>query len=139
MQLRWVEVEYEVFDGTIGRACIDIVALFLLPHTAFSAHQVVTLHSWAGFRQFSVNQLIEMLQDRTLKLRRQNAKDHLKLLANKTFHSGQLKAIEAALKLLASEQGLPLDSEALTMLYTMADVFKLPGEDVSKLVDRYFV
>ena len=138
MQPRWIEVEYDVFDGTIGKAYLDIVALFLLPRTAFSADQVVTLHDWAGFRQFSVNQLIQILQDSTLALRGQNAKDHLKGLTNKTFESGQLKAIEVALKLLASEQGLPLDGEALKMLYTMADVFGLSDNDISDFLDRFF-
>jgi hypothetical protein len=138
MQPRWIEVEYDVFDGTIGRAYLDIVALFLLPRTAFSADQVVTLHDWAGFRQFSINQLVQMLQERTPALRGQNARDHLKGVANKTFKSGQLKAIEVALKLLASEQGLPLDGEALKMLYTMADVFGLSDNDISDFLDRFF-
>jgi len=138
MQPRWIEVEYDVFDGTIGKAYLDIVALFLLPRTAFSADQVVTLHDWAGFRQFSINQLVQILQERTLALRGQNAKDHLKSLTNKTFESGQLKAIEVALKLLASEQGLPLDGEALKMLYTMADVFGLSDDDISDFLGRFF-
>jgi hypothetical protein len=138
MQPRWIEVEYDVFDGTIGRAYLDIVALFLLPRTAFSADRVVTLHDWAGFRQFSINQLVQMLQERTPALRGQNARDHLKGVANKTFKSGQLNAIEVALKLLASEQGLPLDGEALKMLYTMADVFGLSDNDISDFLDRFF-
>jgi hypothetical protein len=136
MQPRWIV--YEMYDETIAKAYLDIVALFLLPRTAFSADQVIILQEWECFRQFSLNQLNRMLQKRTIALRRRNAKGRLKRIANKTFRSGQLKAIEVALKLLASEQGLPLDSEALTMLYTMASAFSLSEKDISDFLDRFF-
>jgi hypothetical protein len=131
----------EIYNETIAKAHLDIVALFLLLRTAFRADRVVTLHNWAGFRQFSINQLVQMLQDRALALRGQNARDYLlKGVTNKApDRSAIIGTIEVALKFLASEQGLPLDSEALTMLYTMAGVFELPEKALNPLIDRYFV
>jgi hypothetical protein len=127
-----------MYDNTIVRACLDIVALFLLPRIMFSADEVTALQEWTCFRQFSINQLVQLLQERTLALRGQDAREHLVRLAKKTCQPEQLEAIEAALKMLTYKQKLPLESEAMKMLCMMENVFELPEQAILRFVERYF-
>lgn len=133
MQPTWINMEFDIYNETFARAYLDIVALLSLSRTSLSAEQVAVLQEWECFKQFPVNQLLQILQKRVIELRREDTRKCLASIANKTFREGQLKAMRVTRKML-SFGGSPLEDEAKTMLHAMKSAFELSDDDISDLL-----
>ncbi len=135
---------YDIFAEPMASAYFEIVALFLvvLPSSNRASQWLdvrycnFILQKYIIFRQFSLTEIVNRLQERVIKLRSEDLEGRLRSIAHKTFQPQNLEAIRAALELL-HEQDL-ICEPVWNMLFRMANALGISNDDLDDLIARFF-
>lgn len=144
MYLHYEANGYDMFAEPMASAYFEIVALFLvvLPSSNRAGQWLdvkycsLILQKYTIFRQFSLTEVVNRLQECAIELRSGDLEGRLRRIAHRTFQTQNLEAIRAALELL-DQQGL-ICEPVWHMLFRMANALGISNDDLDDLIARFF-